>query len=137
MKKTQIGWIFIVLVAIVGLMTFIQPLGESTRILYGIMFLILVNFYCLTVKVDQNSVGFSFGIGIIQKKYLFSDIEYCKPISYMPMGFGIRYRPTAILYNVAGYKAIELQVKGKSRNVWIGTDEPEELAAYINSKRMA
>jgi hypothetical protein len=54
--------------------------------------------------------------------------------SYIPLGWGIRLKPGVILFNVSGTKAIELSIKGKKLKIWIGTDEPEELSDFINSK---
>ena len=59
----------------------------------------------------------------------------CKPISYISLGWGIRLRPGVILFNVSGNKAIELEIKNKKRKIWIGTNCPEEIADFINSKR--
>jgi hypothetical protein len=101
---------------------------------YIILALILVLFYSLTITVDNEYVRFLFGIGLIKGKYRLEDIESCKSISYFPLGWGIRYRPGAILYNVSGNKAIELVIKGKTRKVWIGTNVPDELSEFINSK---
>ncbi len=90
-------------------------------------------FYKLTILVTDDAVQFSLGIGIIKGKYNLSVINNCKPLSYIPFGWGIRLRPGVILFNVSGNKAIELEIKNKNRKIWIGTNKPEEISQYIKS----
>jgi hypothetical protein len=135
MKRTQTGWVFIAVIPLIIITTqLIIPPSEMLLLPYIILALILVLFYSLTITVDNEYVRFLFGIGLIKGKYRLEDIESCKSISYFPLGWGIRYRPGAILYNVSGNKAIELVIKGKTRKVWIGTNVPDELSEFINSK---
>jgi hypothetical protein len=137
MKTTQIGWVTIIIcLAVSGLVTFFQKIGfNSLWTMWLIVLIVLLLFYKLTIVVDEKYVRFSFGIGIFKKKYLLSDIISCKPIKYFPLGWGIRFRPGVILYNVSGNKAVELEIKGKWNKVWIGTNKPDEVAEYINKVR--
>jgi hypothetical protein len=142
MKRTQIGWVFIIIViALIAFMLwnalhtgYPQAVQNKMYIGVGFTLLILLQFYKMTISVDDEYVRFSMGIGLIRKKYKLSDISSCKPISYMALGWGIRYRPGAILFNVSGNKAIELELKTKFRKVWLGTNAPEELSSFINEK---
>jgi len=137
MKKTQTGWVFFVVVAIIiGVVSFQSPDLSATIILYGVSILLLMLFYKLTITITDEFISFSFGIGLIQRKYRLEDVQSCKSKKYFPFGWGIRWRPGVIIYNVSGNKAIELSLKNKKRKVWIGTDDPEELADYINKKLM-
>jgi len=136
MRKTQIGWVFIIIVGgMFAALPFIKSGGASfaftTQILLGF---ILFLFYRLTIIVDDEFVRFIFGIGLIRGKYKLSDIIQCQPVRYFSLGWGIRLRPGVILFNVSGNKAIELVIKGKRRKVWIGTDSPEEIADFIQKK---
>ena len=133
MKKTQIGWVFIVVLLLINILTLYKA-PSPVIFIFCVTFIILLLFYKLTIHVDDKAVSFSFGIGMIRGKYSLKDIEACRSITYLPLGFGIRIRPNTILFNVSGRHAIELSIKGKKRKVWIGTNTPEELAAYINSK---
>ena len=45
-------------------------------------------------------------------------------------GWGARWIPRGWLYNVSGFDAVELQLKGH-RRFRIGTDEPEQLLAAV------
>ena len=136
MRKTQIGWVFIIIIGgIFAVLPFIKSGGAAfaftTQILLGI---ILFLFYRLTIIVDDEFVQFIFGIGLIRGKYKLSEITQCRPVRYFSFGWGIRLRPGVILFNVSGNKAIELVIKGKRRKVRIGTDSPEEISEYIQEK---
>ncbi|HBL74040.1 MAG: hypothetical protein A2W90_12595 [Bacteroidetes bacterium GWF2_42_66] len=135
MKQTQIGWVVILIIAIIDISAFFQmPYSSGKNIFFGITTLVLLLSYNLTIRVTDEYVKFSFGIGLIRGKYKLSDIATCRPDSYFALGWGIRFRPEGILYNVSGNKAIELTFKHKAGKVWLGTNVPEELAEYINSK---
>jgi hypothetical protein len=134
MKKTQFGWVIIVGALFAEALVLFQGVNKSILSVTIIMVALIILFGTLTLKVDDEYVKFSFGIGLIHGKYKISDLEICWPMSYIPLGWGIRFRPGVILFNVTGNKAIKLRVKGKNREIWIGTNYPEEFAAFINSK---
>lgn len=136
MKRTQFGWVFLIVILIIVSIVIYQDRNLKSIIIISLVSLIVfLNFYKLTIKVTDEYIGFSFGIGLIKGRYKLKDINYCKPISYITLGWGIRLRPGVILFNVSGNKAIELDIKNKKRKVWIGTDAPDELSEYINLKR--
>ncbi len=135
MKRTQIGWVFLVVVPLILiLVTFQNPDAKAWIIISAAAIVVLLLFYKLTIEVTDSYVKYSFGIGWIRGKYRLQDIVHCKPVTYTPMGWGIRWRPGVILFNVAGYKAIELKIKNKVRKVWIGTNCPQEIVAYIQKQ---
>jgi hypothetical protein len=136
MKKIQIGWVFIILTAAFTIYGFLSSGFTQSSSLWMLAFLLIVLllFYNLTITVDDRFVRFSFGIGIIRGKFALSEIEICRPKTYIALGWGIRLRPGVIIYNVSGNKAIELKIKGKKRYVWIGTNSPEELCGYIHQR---
>lgn len=136
MKRTQFGWVILIVILFVMTIVLYQDRNPtSIRIAATVSLIVLANFYKLTIRVTDEEVSFSMGIGLIRGKYQLEDINYCKPISYATLGWGIRLRPGVILFNVSGNQAIELEIKNKVRRVWIGTDSPDELAEYINLKR--
>lgn len=90
----------------------------------ALIFLIcLLIFYKLTIIVDAETLSFRMGIGLIRKSYKISEIKSCKPVT----------NHLFILYNVTGFKAIELRFKYKSSIVRIGTNKPEEISQLIQS----
>ena len=135
MKKTQYGWIiFILIIIMLGVIIYQNQSLHSIVLVLTISLIVLLLFYKLTITVSNEYIKFAFGIGLINGKYQLRDIVQCQPVSYIPLGWGIRFRPGVILYNVSGNKAIELKIKNKNRKVWIGTNNPQEIADYINSK---
>jgi hypothetical protein len=103
--------------------------------LVALTFLIcLLIFYKTTIYIDNTSISFKLGIGLISKKYLLSDIISCKPVKNSPWyGIGIRMISGGWLYNVSGLYSVELTFKNKKSKVRIGTDKPNEIAQIINS----
>lgn len=136
MKRTQFGWVFfLVIILIFGLVIYQNQEFKTILPLSMLSLVLLLLFYKLTISITDEEVKFSLGIGLIKGKYKLSDINYCKPLSYIPFGWGIRLRPGVILFNVSGNKAIELEIKNKNRKVWIGTNNPKEISQYVNSKK--
>jgi len=99
-----------------------------------VLFLCLVNFYQLTIRVDDEHVSFKMGIGL-GKRYRLEDIKSCEPVTNsLWNGIGIRILSNGWLYNVSGLNAIELRFKDKTSVVRIGTDKPEEISQLIQSR---
>lgn len=93
----------------------------------------LMLFYSLTVTIDETYLRVRFGPGVFFKKFRLSDIAECGT-NYRTYiwGWGIRWYIKGWLYNIAGFKSVEIIFKnGKKRR--IGTDEPEKLADAIRS----
>lgn len=136
MKRTQYGWIIIAIIfAFAGIVIYQKQDLKTILIISIISLVLLLLFYKLTINVTDRYIQFSFGIGLIKGKYDLESIVVCKPLSYIPFGWGIRLRPGVILFNVSGNKAIELEIKNKNRKVWIGTNYPKEISDFINSRR--
>jgi hypothetical protein len=135
MRKTQIGWVVILIIVILNIFVFIQ-LGNPSQnlIMAGVSLLVLLVMGQLTIVVNDDSVKFYMGIGLIRGRYQLHDIEYCRPVRYFSLGWGIRFLPGIILFNVSGNRAIELSVNGKSRKIWIGTNDPDTIVDYINAR---
>jgi hypothetical protein len=134
-RHTQFGVLtiatFIGVLAIAGVI-FFQSKEVIGIVMAGVFVLIALAFSSLTVSVDGGAVRFFFGIGIIRKTYLLSDIESARPVRNSWLyGWGIRYTPHGWLYNVSGLGAVELQLRS-GKKVRIGSDEPERLADAIN-----
>lgn len=93
-----------------------------------------LTFYKITIAVSQTQVSFKMGLGLFGKTYPMSDIRQCLPVNNSVFaGIGIKILANGWLYNVSGYKTIELQFKSKYSVVRIGTDKPEEISEYIQS----
>ncbi|NBC81887.1 MAG: hypothetical protein GVY19_00755 [Bacteroidetes bacterium] len=148
MKRTQTGWIFLVLLPLIQVALTVAfwreyqvPVSEfPDQARYGwytslcIVLLLLLLFYRLTIVVTDREVRFYVGIGLIRGNYKLDNITEVKAVSYFPLGWGIRLRPGKIIYNVSGRKAVELSLNHRRNNVLIGTNHAEELAGYIRAK---
>ena len=94
---------------------------------------VMIVFRSLTVQLHPDYLKFYFGPGLFGKKIALTDITSCTTVkNRWWYGWGIRWIPNGWLYNIAGFDAIELILKTGKR-VRIGTDQPAELAAAVNS----
>ena len=136
MKRTQFGWVFLaVIIAILAFVAYQRQDTTTIVVMVAFSIILLFLFYKSTIKVTEEYVKFSLGIGLISGKYKMDCISHCKSLNYIPFGWGIRLRPGVILFNVSGNKAIELKIKNRKRKIWIGTNCPHQIAEYINSKK--
>ncbi len=94
----------------------------------------LLIFYKLTIIIDDKSVSFKLGIGLVGKTYKITDLRSCRPVTNTALaGVGIRMLPNGWLYNVTGLDAIELQFRNKNSVIRIGTNRPEEISEIIQT----
>jgi hypothetical protein len=141
METRQTGWLIIIAMAAAMLLILglsirgtMAENGEIFLFLFApVMIIPALLFYQLTVIVDYNEVKIRFGIGVIRKTWQLSKIESAAPVKNNILhGWGIHYATNATIYNVSGFKAVELRFRNSGRKVRIGTSEPEKLAEYIN-----
>lgn len=106
------------------------PVILLTFILSAVLLLV----YRITITIGEQYVSFKMGIGLINKKYPISDIKSVEIVKNNWMyGWGIRVISGGWLYNVSGFKAIELRFHSSDKVIRIGTDKPEEVAEEIRS----
>ena len=136
MRTTQVGWVIIfILIGIVGIVSFTSD-GQSLYWVFTICMAVFLLTYKLTITIDRQSVKFSMGIGLIRGEYPIQSIVKCRSVNYLPLGWGIRFRPGVMIFNVSGNKAIELELMGKKMKIWLGTDNPDILVRYIHELKM-
>ncbi len=137
MKKTMISWIFLVVIAMIVPVVFSSRINNPlVLVTSAVIFLFLLLFFRLTVKVDSHYVHYIFGIGLVRGKFALENIDGCRPVRDIFLGWGIKYRPEATILNISGRYAIELTVRGQKAKVLIGTNHPESVCEYINSRLM-
>jgi membrane protease YdiL (CAAX protease family) len=142
-KRFQFGWIITVIFLIVIIwMSFAylyqwgdNPVDLKGYIIFMILFCgVLLTFYGMTVIVTEKYIKIKFGIGLIVKKIDLSTIKSAAAQTYpIYYGYGIRFIPNGVLYNVSGSQAVELKFKNKTRVIQIGTNDWEKLKNVINS----
>lgn len=127
--------ILVPLILLIAILFFPMQMPERIIIVLIVAF-VFANFYQLTVRVDESQIHAIFGIGLFRKKFLLESIESVEQVkNKWWYGFGIRYTPHGWLYNVSGLDAVELRLKN-GKKVRIGTDEPDVLVEYIQSRRV-
>lgn len=113
-----------------------DPMPLSIAIVFvSFSFVILLLFYKLSVSIDAKNLIISFGVGIICKKILLSDIASVKKTKTKCYnGWGIRFIKKGKLYNIQGFNAVELTFKNKPRRVLIGTKLNSNLERELKKR---
>ena len=143
-KTKQTGWVIIILVVIVEIiqMMLFRYYGDQLEgpgiIIYttAIAFIILLLlFHHLEVKVDQNAVKISFGIGLIRKKIPLSNIKKTEAVRNKSWyGWGIHYTPHGWLWNIGGFQAVEITYKDSGKKFRVGTKDAKHLKEEIDKR---
>ena len=101
-------------------------------LVFGIIAIVSVLFYSLTIEVNERYVTWHFGPGFWRKTISLEEIGECRPVQNpIWWGFGIRHFGTGWLYNVSGLLAVELCLKSGAK-IRLGTDEPRLLQMAID-----
>lgn len=134
-QHTQIGYLMIfVSIAVAIFYEAILAEVDFNSIIFAVMGLtlfILLSFASLKVTIDESYLRIKFGYGIFQKQFLLSEIVSAKLVKNpWYYGWGIRWWPSMWIYNVSGFDAVEITMRGGTI-YRIGTDEPQELESAI------
>jgi len=145
-KHTQIGYLMLVVtLAVLALFTWAQitARAETPSVDSGTNFaitatmaltlFILASFTALTITIEEKYLQVKFGYGVFKKKWLLSEIVSVKQVkNHWYYGWGIRlcFWPKMWIYNVSGFKAVEIIMKN-GKVYRIGTDAPSELEMAI------
>lgn len=100
----------------------------------------MLTFRSLTVRVDPNrnesggdggAINLNFGFGWPAKSIPLDSVVGTKLVENRWFyGFGVRMTPHGWMWNVSGFKAVELEYSDSTR-FRIGSDEPERLQEAI------
>lgn len=123
-----------------------EPQTPVLSIIFGVVFILLLSlalsFYKLTILITDEYIAFSFGIGLIKKKYRLSEIKKCRPVTgkfsiysriifeKLPDG-GKSYILSSALPSIEITYENEYGIIKSDR---VGTDNPDEITDYINKK---
>ena len=148
-SHTQVGWWLIATLGIVALVVVVifggtdldsQSLSPaSLRIIgWAVLLTLIITaglLTSLTVRVTGDRVDWRFGPGVVRFSLPLAEITDVA-VTRTPFwaGIGIHWIFTGWVYNVSGRDAVMLTKRDRSR-VWIGTDEPDLLAAAIEHAR--
>jgi len=126
----RIFGIVAVLAAVIGIFQ-LSPVREVLLVIAGVLFITIVVFYKLTIRIDDEVLKASFGIGLIRKRVRVAQITGCEPIQIRWWyGWGIHLTPYGWLYNIAGWDAVAITLESDQRFA-LGTDDPEGVVSAI------
>ena len=134
-RHTQTGWAIIValiaVAAVTPLVVATIDAGPLPLVFGAVILLLMAMFATLTIVVDDRHLGFHFTFGLIRKRIALADIRHYKAVrNPWYYGWGIHLYPGGVLYNVSGFQAVEVLLKGGKR-LRIGTDEPDAVVRAI------
>jgi hypothetical protein len=143
-KEFQWAWIIFVFMIPVQIMVayfYYNDLGDRPLetgvflVINLIILLIYLLFYGLTIKLTTDSIRVSFGIGIISRRIQLGQIKTLEIVKNpWYYGWGIRFIPKGMLYNISGSGGIELTFTHTHRVVRIGTKDPINLKQEIEKR---
>ncbi|MFT7617650.1 MAG: hypothetical protein ACI97A_001289 [Planctomycetota bacterium] len=143
-KHTQPGFVIrfalILPILVIAALAFIEPAAKFTEnpillaAIYIVLVLLILIFHSLTVTVFDDDIVVIFGIGLIKKRILISDIKSATDVRNSPIhGWGIRWIKGGWCYNVSGLGAVELVFKS-GKKFRIGSDEASVLTEAIQAR---
>ena len=138
-RHRQVGILVIILVGIAVILSaalmvaiWFNPIAVAIVVL---LLVCIAMFNSLFVEVTDEAVRVRFGPGPIGKSFPTSTIQQARTVrNPWYYGWGIRWFPGGWLFNVSGFDAVEVGLLD-GRVYRIGTDQPGELLAAINSVR--
>ena len=109
--------------------------GRSFWLPGPILLLVVWNFRSLTIRVDAETIAWSFGSGWIRKQVAVAEVASVQRVktSFME-GWGIHYTRYGWLYNVSGRDAVALTLQNGKRLAF-GSDQAVQLAAALQAAR--
>jgi len=135
-RHTQIGYLTLIVILVAALGIGVSLPNEVRPVSLGVaalLVIIAVLFSSLTVEVGGEELRFHFGPGFWRKRVALSEVAAATPTqSSWWEGWGIRFTPRGMLYNVSGTNAVEIELRS-GRRFRIGTDEPEAMVQAIRA----
>ncbi len=138
-EHTQVGWISRLLFVVGAVLALVLPPHRGTYVgahmvpFITALAILLVGalFSRLTVRIDRDALRVAFGPGWPRKVLQLRDVESVELTRTTWIeGWGIRFTRRGWLWNVAGFDAVLLRLRG-GKSLLIGTDEPRRLHAAL------
>lgn len=134
-------FVFVIPVQLLILYLYVNDIGDRPINTGGfvliniILVLTYLLLYGLTTTVTPERLTVSFGIGLIRKTIALSSIKTITVVTNSwYYGWGLRFIPNGMMYNISGFKAIELSLTDSGRVVRIGSRQPEKLKEEIEKR---
>ncbi len=145
-KEFQFGWlIFILIIPTQILITYLfindlgdKPMGIIGFLIFSSIFILIYSFfYGLTTRVTAYKITVVFGIGFPRRTIALDRIKGVETVKTpWYYGWGIRFFPTGMLYNISGLQGVELKFNDTEDVIRIGSHNPQQLKKEI-SKRIS
>ena len=118
-----------------GLRTMPAPAIAAMALTFAIMIAVSAVFSRLTIRVANGTIHWHFGLGALAHDLPVADVVRGTVVTNpIWSGYGVRLMRNGWLYNVAGRRAVDLELRN-GRHVRLGSDEPEALAHAIDAAR--
>ena len=113
-----------------------NPLSANDFFVVNLVILaIFILFYGLTTKISNTTIRIAFGIGLIRKRIRLSRIKSVEAVKTpWYYGWGIRFIPNGMLYNISGSEGVELKFADTNRVIRIGTKDALNLKQEIEKR---
>ena len=142
-KKTQYGVLTYLMLLVMAFLTvsFILQTGKKPiplvayLILMLVFIIIILLFYKLTIRIDNDKIEAIFGIGLLKKSIKLDDIQSIENYK-IPwyVGIGIRLTSKGWLWNVSTGNAILIHNKTRSKTFLVGSKEVDKVINIINTQ---
>ena len=134
---TQIGYVTIGALGVACLLTMYRMFDRADGIAWHqvvtlvILLACLLTFSSMTIEIEDGFLSLWFGFGLIRKSVPLVDLVRGSLVHIKWYhGWGIHLTSTGWLYNVSGFRAVELR-RSNGISFQLGSDEPEVLLAAI------
>lgn len=137
-SNTQMGWVVLgpLLVALLVTGFAVASADGSFGAVAPLALLLVVAalFVSLTVEVDEEALRLRFGVGLVRRTIRLADIASWRRVrNPWYYGWGVRNYGRGLLYNVAGFDAVEVHLRSGSQ-LRVGTNDPDGLCAALSAR---
>jgi hypothetical protein len=143
-REFTFGWmIFAFAIPTFGLFVFLfmtqrgdRPMTLGIFIMMTVLIMaVCLLFYGMTTTIDADRISVSFGLGLIRRRFPLSRVMSAQPVrSPWYYGWGIRFIPNGMMFNISGFDSVELRFNDSDRIFRIGTRNPQALQEAIRQR---
>lgn len=137
-RHTQMGWVILLPVLVAVLVTGLAVANSDGSFAavapLAILVVVAALFISLTVEVDDQALRLRFGVGLVRRTIALADIASWQRVrNPWYIGWGIRNYGRGLLYNVAGFDAVEVHLRNGSQ-FRVGTNDADGLCAALSAR---
>lgn len=141
-RHTQYGALMFIVFLITGVLIAVVAVAiiAEGRMLAAVIMILgyllgLGMFYSSTIEISEEKLKFWFGIGIVRKTFVLSEIQSSKEVDIPWYYFwGVKSIPGGWLWSIAPGTGVEIVLKNGSL-VLLGTNQPEKLKQAVDAAR--